>query len=122
MSVPPSTISVASLVVLLLTVEKSGHKVKVPAVFPDNVATGFTVATLDSDSSAASCSYQCARAPPVVCDFSRLVGSGSELQVQLHLDATAAKGIIERCGHSKVRHVDVQVSGSTRLAPRRPSP
>ena len=34
---------------------------------------------------------------------------GSELQIQLHLDATAAKGIIERRGLSKVRHVDVHV-------------
>ena len=34
---------------------------------------------------------------------------GSQLQIQLHLDATAAKGIVERRGLSKVRHVDVNV-------------
>ena len=34
---------------------------------------------------------------------------GSELQIRLHLGATAAKGIIERRGLSKVRHVDVNV-------------
>ena len=34
---------------------------------------------------------------------------GKLSRMQLHLDATAAKGIIERRGLSKVRHVDVNV-------------
>ena len=43
---------------------------------------------------------------------------GSQLQIQLHLDATAAKGIVERRGLSKVRHVHF---GCKKLVPRRPS-
>ena len=34
---------------------------------------------------------------------------GSEVGVQMHVDATAAKGIIERQGLSKVRHIDTNV-------------
>ena len=34
---------------------------------------------------------------------------GEEMQIQLHLDAMAAKGIVERRGLSKVRHIDVNV-------------
>ena len=34
---------------------------------------------------------------------------GSQLQIQLHPDATAAKGIVERRGLSKIRHVDMNV-------------
>ena len=34
---------------------------------------------------------------------------GKEAKIQLHLDAAAAKGIIERKGLSKVRHIDVNV-------------
>ena len=34
---------------------------------------------------------------------------GSELQIQLHLDVTAATVVIERRGLSKFRHVDVNV-------------
>ena len=34
---------------------------------------------------------------------------GAEVGVKLNLDATAAKGILERQGISKVRHIDVNV-------------
>ena len=34
---------------------------------------------------------------------------GMSVKLQLHLDAAAAKGIIERKGLSKVRHIDVNV-------------
>lgn len=34
---------------------------------------------------------------------------GLKVTIQLHLDAAAAKGIIERRGLSKVRHIDVNV-------------
>ena len=42
------------------------------------------------------------------CTLSKGLG-GKDLQIELHLDTTAAKGIIERRGLSKVRHVDVNV-------------
>ena len=34
---------------------------------------------------------------------------GETLQIQLHLDAAAAKSIVERQGPSKVRHIDANV-------------
>ena len=34
---------------------------------------------------------------------------GSEVQIRLNLDATAAKGILERQGIAKIRHIDVNV-------------
>ena len=34
---------------------------------------------------------------------------GSERQIQLHLDATAAKGVVERRGLSKVRYIDANI-------------
>ena len=34
---------------------------------------------------------------------------GSNMEARLNLDATAAKGILERQGISKVRHIDVNV-------------
>ena len=53
----------------------------------------------------------------VVCDATESLGmstlikdlGGSQLQIELHLGTTAAKGIVERRGLSKVRHVDVNV-------------
>ena len=47
---------------------------------------------------------------------------GEELQIELHLDATAAKGIIERRGLSKVRHVDVNVLWLQETCARRAIP
>ena len=40
---------------------------------------------------------------------SLLADMGLETRMQLHLDAAAAKGIVERRGLSKVRHLDVNV-------------
>ena len=34
---------------------------------------------------------------------------GQEVKLQMHIDALAAKGIIERQGLSKVRHIDVNI-------------
>ena len=34
---------------------------------------------------------------------------GKKMEIQLHIDALAAKGMIERKGLSKVRHLDVNV-------------
>ena len=34
---------------------------------------------------------------------------GSDIRIQMHLDASAAKGIVERMGISKLRHIDVNV-------------
>ena len=34
---------------------------------------------------------------------------GRKVDIQLHVDAMAAKGMIERRGLSKVRHLDVNV-------------
>ena len=45
-----------------------------------------------------------------------------EMQIELHLDATAAKGIIERRGLSKVRHVDVNVLWLQETCARRAIP
>ena len=55
--------------------------------------------------------YGVARGATEVLGMSTLIKDlgGSELQIQLYLDPTAAKGIIERRGLSKVRHVDVNV-------------
>ena len=46
---------------------------------------------------------------------------GLDLQIQLHPDATAAKGIIERHGLSKVCHIDVNLFWLQEPAPERPS-
>ena len=34
---------------------------------------------------------------------------GRKVEIQLHIDALAAKGMIERKGLSKVRHLDVNI-------------
>ena len=44
-----------------------------------------------------------------------LLDFGKPSRMQLHLDASAAKGIVERRGLSKVRHVDVNVLWLQRL-------
>ena len=47
---------------------------------------------------------------------------GRQARMQLHLDATAAKGIIERRGLSKVRHIDVNVLWLQETCARRDIP
>ena len=47
---------------------------------------------------------------------------GAEVQIQLHLDAAAAKGIVERRGLSKVRHIDVNVLWLQETCARRTIP
>ena len=47
---------------------------------------------------------------------------GGDMRVQLHLDAAAAKGIIERRGLSKIRHLDVNVLWLRETCARRVQP
>ena len=56
-----------------------------------------------------------------MCTLMKDLG-GEDLQIDLHLDATAAKGIIDRRGLLKVRHVDVNVLWLQETCARRAIP
>ena len=46
---------------------------------------------------------------------------GQEMKARVHVDAAAAKGIVERAGLDKVRHIDVDVLWVARTGSQRPS-
>ena len=67
--------------------------------------------------------YGVVRAATEGLGMATLMGDfGKQAKLQLHLDAAAAKGIIERRGLSKVRHIDVNVLWLQETCARRDIP